>query len=127
MPFWMVLSIWWVEKAEPWLKRNWHWMVAATGGLVLFIFAITKKRPKVEIVSTELSGADQVKRDLEEQKRAEEAVLKDERDSDLKKAEEQRNDTISGLLEDQEDRAESPPEGDSLTDFLKDVGKDVRR
>lgn len=126
MPFWMVLSLWWENKAEPWLRRNWHWFVVATGGLALFIFAIAKRRPKVEVVSTELSGADQVKRELDEEKQEEEAKLLEERDEGLDEARTLRTGELERLKREQESRAEDPPKGDDLTDLLLKTGKDVR-
>jgi hypothetical protein len=122
----MVLSLWWENRAEPWLRRNWHWLVVATGGLVLFIFAVAKRRPKVQVVSTELSGADQVKRELGEEKRDEEAKLLKDRDEELDEAKTLRTEELDALKREQEKRAKDPPKGDDLTDLLLKTGKDVR-
>lgn len=127
MPFWMTLSLWWEKKAEPWLARNWHWLAAVTGGLLLFIIAIAKKRPEVQVVSTELSKADRVKHDLEEKKAADEAKLVRELEEDLQRVNEKRDESVQGLVGNQQEVADRPPQGSDLTKYLESVGKDVRR
>lgn len=126
MPFWMVLSLWWENKAEPWLRRNWHWLIVVTGGVALLIFAFAKRRPRVQVVSTELSGADQVKRELDGKKLEAVAELQEERDGELEEAKEKRDGAVQDLVDEQEDLAKDPPKGDDLTDLLLKTGKDVR-
>lgn len=127
MPFWMVLSIWWEKTAKPWLKKNWVYIVFFPIGLLLLVAALSKKATEVKVVSPELSEADKVKRDAQAEK--DEGLVKAalERDEELKKAEEEHDAAVSDRVTEQEQRAQNPPQDDNLTDFLKQVGKDVRK
>lgn len=122
----ILLAVWgWLKRAWAWLKRDWHWLMVLTAGLGALL--LIKKKPRVEVVSTELSGADQVKRDLEAKKLGEEAKLQGKRDDSVQDAGQKRDDAVGDLIDRQKEVADDPPQGDDLTDYLKSAGKDVRR
>lgn len=124
MPLFLLrFGSWWSSKAWPWLKENWLLVVLFPLGLLAL--GGIKRRPKV--VSTELSGADEVEREARAARDEGVAEAQEDHAEEVAEALEERDEDVGGLVTDQERRAENPPEGENLTDFLKDVGKDVRR
>lgn len=117
------VASWWSAQALPWLKRNWQWILLPVG--LLMLLGRVLARPK--ITSTELQEADEVKRDALADKEEQLSVAAGQRSAEVQEAKEDRDSAVSGLVVDQETRAARPLEGEELTDFLKDVGRDTRR
>lgn len=121
----MPINIWWSTIAWPWLKENWLYVVFFPLGLLVLSRHLFGG-PRLDVVSTELSEADEVKRDALSEKHEDEAKASKERDDRVAEASKDHETAVYEVIKEQKRRAEKPRTGDDLADFLKGVGKDVR-
>lgn len=118
MPLWLV-------SAYQWVRTHWRWLLFPLGiGLWLLGRA---GRKSVTVVSSELEGQARVEADAGQLANVKSETARDQRDAGISeveksidaKLEAQRKDALATASALQDD-----PEG--LTNFLKDVGKNVR-
>jgi hypothetical protein len=120
------MTLWFMTKAWPWLKKNWAWIVLPVGLLILVLKAFGRQR--ISVVAPELIGAaeEQSSAKAEADARVSEAGRVRAEDSDHINAE--HSAAVDRLVGSQAAKVgpllEDP---DALNDFLKDVGKDMRR
>jgi hypothetical protein len=120
------MKAWWNDKAKPWLKRNWKWIVLPVGVLMAILQLIPRRR--VLQASSEIAGAAKVERDAKGKATAaivEATVTKEEA---IKVIEEEHEETIKELTDAQKGKVERLREKpDELNAFLKNVGQSARR
>ena len=119
-------GLWWKRTAWPWLKKNWYWVLLAPIGLGILVFKFFQPT-KVEVVSTELSEADEVRREAEGTKQEGLSNAGKVLDDELAEAVRVHDAALGTLVDKQKQEADTPPEGQNLTDLLTAVGKDVRK
>lgn len=117
---------WWQSKAQPWLEKNWQWVLLPVGLLLAVAKAFGGR--KTTVVGSELTGAAKTEHEADEKatKAVEEA--KTERAEAITEAQADRDKHVRILTEEQAAEAKklssNPP---ALNDYLKKVGKDVRK
>jgi Skp family chaperone for outer membrane proteins len=116
---------WLKEKAWPWLKANWKWLLFPIGILV-FIAGYTSKS-KIGTVSSELLGAAEDRKVIEGRTAGQIVEEKQVRDEKLAKIEKEHSATVSKLTRAQRDQMEKlRNDPDKVNEFLLKVGKDIR-
>ncbi len=117
---------WWNDKAWPWLKKNWKWILLPVGILLAIIQLMPRKRTLQ--ASSELAGAAEVEREAEEEAKEEifEAMVK--KDESLKAIDKKHAEVIEKLTEEQKGKVELLREDpEELNSFLLDVGRNIRK
>lgn len=115
---------WWSDKAKPWLKRNWKWIILPVG--ILMAIVSMPRRRKLQ-ASSELLGAAKVEREAEAVADAAVEKAKAEKEVALQAIEEDHAKVIEELTDEQRGQVEELREDpEKLNSFLMGVGKDIR-
>ena len=127
MLWYAAASVWWKCVARPWLKKYWVYVAIFPVGIVVVCALLSKKATKVQVVSTELSGADKVKKSAETKELEGVVAARDTRDVAVAAAAEERDEKVAALVSKQKSVAADPPTDDDLTSLLLKAGKDARK
>lgn len=116
----------WLLKAWEWTKRNWKWLLFPIG---ILIYIAGRARPRdITMVSPELIGHSEVERELNAEADAKKQVVEKKTEEQLAGIEAQREASLAAEQQQQLDAAaaiENDPQ--AVNDFLKQVGKDIRK
>lgn len=127
MPFWIVLSLWWTEKALPWLKRNWMWLLLPVGIILFLLGRGSKPTRKIDVVSTKLHGADAKREELKKELAEKVKELDDEKVDKISTVVKEHKETIEKLTNEQKGEADNLlGDPDKLNSYLLEVGRRVR-
>jgi len=128
MPIWLLaVSLWWSNKAKPWLAKYWMWIFLPVG-VVMLLLGWSRKAKKIEVVSTELYEADTKKEGIKEELEQKIEELKDERSEKVEDAVEARDEAVSDLVDEQRhDAGKLVDDPTALNAYLQNAGKHVRR
>lgn len=125
MPWYAAASVWWKLVGKPWLKKYWVYVVLFPVGIVALCALLAKRPVKVQVVSTELSGADKVKKKAEDAELAGVVEARATRDAEVVAAAEERDVVVAKLVTKQKKTANDPPADEDLTNLILKVGKDA--
>lgn len=124
---WLVVKAW-LSKAWAWLKKYWMWILFPIGLLSLGLRFLLGGKKMPSVLAPEQVGASQVAE--EERQKAEEKVRIAEADRKhrIELIEKAHQDTIEKMTEEQRAEASALQEDpEKLTDYLLNVGKEMRR
>ena len=115
---------WWTEKAVPWLKKYWPWIILPVG-VLLVLLKVFQRRPNV--IAPELLGALEHERKVDEETAEKAKALESEKEKRLSEIEEAHKEVVERLTEAQKEQVKHlRDDPESLNSFLLDVGKEVR-
>lgn len=127
MPWYLpVLKV--LQAAWAWLKKdyNWVWVVLFPLGIVILVARFTS--PRLDVVSSELVGADKKREDVQRDLAKKDAEARADRDKKVAEAQQQHDKKVDALVDAQQAQAARLQEDtDALTAAMLKVGKDVRR
>jgi hypothetical protein len=116
---------WWTLKALPWLKKYWKWLLFPIG--ILIFIAGYVVRPKPKVLSSELHGAGDTKREADDKAAEKTDEARAKRDERLAEVEKDHAKTVAKLTRKQRDQLEELREDpDKVNDFLLQVGREIR-
>jgi hypothetical protein len=117
----------WLVKAWAWLKANWKWLLFPVGLLLLLVGRASAKR-EVTVVSPGLVEHEEVEKKLDEEAAAKKQAADEKAQQQLSGIEASRSATVASETQKQMDAAAAVRDDpDALNDYLKNVGKDMRR
>lgn len=120
------MKIWWETKALPWLRKYWQWILLPIGLLMLVAKVLGGRRTSV--VASELTGAAKTEHEVNEEAAAKVEEARAEKDEATTEAKEEHDQAIRVLTEEQQAKArELADDPTALNDYLKGVGKQVRK
>jgi preprotein translocase subunit SecF len=120
------MKMWWDTKAWPWLQKNWQWVLLPVGALAAVGKVLSSR--KTTVVGSELTGAAATELKVNEEAATKAVEASTERTQVEAAATEQHDAAIRVLTDEQKSKAEQlSSDPVALNDYLKTVGKDVRK
>ncbi len=118
----------WMHATWAWLKVNWKWLLFPVGALLYFIGRAAARKEYVVVVSPELVAHQEVKGKLDAEADAKRQEADSKASGQLAGIEAERSAKAASETQKQMDAVDAV-QGDpaAVSDFLKQVGQDVRR